>query len=149
MALLSLGGAAFLANELHLIDYLRGTPQWSITEQQERDLKTALIASPMKFNVLLSVVPAAPTDAMDIGYHLMQIIGASPGWHATLAVIDPEYSPRAAGLRVSVKVFTDPEKNEKAVTLKSILEKAGLQPFWGNDHGLPDGEAKIVVGVHP
>jgi hypothetical protein len=64
-------------------------------------------------------------------------------------LIDPEYSPKASGLRVSVKVFTDPEKNEKAVVLKAILDKAELHPFWGNDHGFADGEAKIVVGVHP
>jgi hypothetical protein len=42
--------------------------------EQDDELKVALSEAANKYNVVISVVPAAPTDAMDAGYHLMQII---------------------------------------------------------------------------
>jgi len=52
----------------------RSPPQWNITPEQDDELKVALSEAANKYNVVISVVPAAPTDAMDAGYHLMQII---------------------------------------------------------------------------
>jgi hypothetical protein len=108
-----------------------------------------LAFSPVKFSVSISVVPGAPTDAVDVGYKLMQIIGASPGWNAIVNVIDAEYSPRQSGLRIAVRVHTDPLKNQKATTLKSIFDKAGIETTYADDHQMPEGQAKVVVGFRP
>ncbi len=131
---------------------LFGNPQeWNITQQQEIDLKAAIAASPSKINpVLISVVPAADSAAMTAGYRLMNIFADNPGWGASLATVDAEYSPTQTGLRISVKVGTDPEKNANAMLLKSIFEKAGFHPVLGGDHMMTDANAaKIVVGKSP
>ncbi|MFZ2081242.1 MAG: hypothetical protein WAV38_32265 [Xanthobacteraceae bacterium] len=125
--------------------------EWYISPTEESDLKAAIAAAPTPINsVLISVVPAAGTSAMSMGYNLMYIFSSAPGWHATLNVIDPEYSPKQMGLRISVKAHTDPEKNANAMLLKSIFEKAGFHPDLGGDNMMIDAAAaKIVVGKSP
>jgi len=124
-------------------------PSWSMTDKQDHDLRTALNSAPIKFNVRLGVVPAAPSDAMATGYHLMNMFLNSPGWGAILFLVDAEYLPSQTGVTIAVKAHTNPEQNEKARVLKLIFDQAGLSPVYGGDNQLPDGEAKIVIGVRP
>jgi len=124
-------------------------PRWEITARQEEDLKIALAFLPTKISFPISVVAGAPGDAVDLGYRLMHLVSASPGWSAGLNVIDAEFSPRLTGLNIATKVGTDPEKNEKARVLKTIFERAGFKLAYTGDHQLPDGQAKLVIGKHP
>jgi hypothetical protein len=124
--------------------------QWYISPKQENNLKAALAASSVRFVVPITVVPAAPSDAMDVAYKIKDIIGGSNGWGAVVSVIgDAQYSPHNIGLLIAVARGTNADQNQSAHALKDIFDAADLHPTYVYDPFVSDGEVKIVIGRNP
>jgi hypothetical protein len=123
---------------------------WQLTTSQRQDLLEALNAAPEKFPIMITTVPAAPSDAVRLGYDFMHIVDQSNGWAVGLSIVgDPEFYPEYTGLLIAFKNGTNPTENKKARILKALFEKTGFRVQYMGHHSFPPEEAMLVIGKRP
>ncbi|MBZ0148497.1 MAG: hypothetical protein K8F62_13290 [Pseudorhodoplanes sp.] len=131
---------------------LSGLPAkgWSLSDQKKKILIDSLKSAPEKFTVAIGTVPAAPSDALAMAYDLMNHVFGPAGWQAGVVIGGvPEYHPDYVGFLVAFRAHTKPEGNKKALTLKTIPEKAGFQVRFAGYNNFPENESMLVVGKQP
>jgi len=150
--LCAVGLALLLVAVAYLVG-LRVNSDWQFTDQQFGLLKAELReTTPTTKPILISVTPGAGLQAFDLAYHLMWAFTGA-GWPAAVTTdYDAEYPPITTGLLVSVKVghiINDMSDFRDPAVVMAMLKHAGLKPRYSEDHGMKEGDVKIVVGYRP
>lgn len=140
-------GLVVAAISLHFV----GPKIWKFSEPQKRDLRIALTASPIRIPVAITVVPGAPSDAVDAAYEVMYAFQDAHDWPVGLAISgDAFFSPHNVGLLLAFPNGTDLGKDEKVNALKSAFTKGGFDNIVlsFSPHAPNDG-VEIVLGRNP
>jgi hypothetical protein len=123
---------------------------WQLRSSQRRDLLDALNAAPERFPFMITTVPAAPSDAVRLGYDFMHVVNQATGWAVVLRTVgDPEFYPEYTGLIIAFKINTNPDENRKAKLLRAIFGVTGFRVHYLGHHNFPAEEAMLVIGKRP